>query len=147
MKNKKKHPLYNTWCEMKKRCYNPNAINYKNYGGRGITVCDEWKDNFEMFVYHMGPKPSPEHTLDRIDNDYIYCPENCKWSTKKEQQANRRQQSRPKNAKGYTYNKQAGKYQAQISVNGTMKFLGLYDCPLMARLAYTDALKELTNHA
>lgn len=84
------HPLYKCWTDMKYRTSNPNCPQYKDYGGRGITVCDEWKDDFWMFVYHVGPKPGPEYSLDRVDNDYIYCPENCKWSTQKEQMNNTR---------------------------------------------------------
>ena len=75
---------------MVQRCTNPNFRQWEDYGGRGITVCDEWRYDFEMFLYHMGPKPGPEYSLERVDNDYIYCPENCKWATRKEQQNNTR---------------------------------------------------------
>ena len=83
------HPLYQTWKSMKARCYYPGHISYYRYGARGITVCDEWLNDFWMFVYHIGPKPSSGHSLDRIDNDYIYCPENVRWATNKEQADNR----------------------------------------------------------
>lgn len=83
-----KHPLYNTWCDMKSRCNNPNNRSYRRYGGRGITVCDRWAGRFKNFLDDMGEKPSPLHSLDRIDNDKGYFPENCKWSTRQEQQLN-----------------------------------------------------------
>jgi len=78
------------WRMMKTRCYNPNYTHYKNYGGRGITVCDSWLNSFEAFYADMGPRPSMKHTLDRIDNSKGYSPDNCKWSTRSEQNRNHR---------------------------------------------------------
>ncbi|KKN27389.1 hypothetical protein LCGC14_0865170 [marine sediment metagenome] len=77
------------WYTMKQRCTNPNAINYHNYGGRGIKVL--YKD-FGEFLADVGPKPGPEYSIDRIDNDGHYEPGNCKWSTRSEQMKNRRWQ-------------------------------------------------------
>jgi hypothetical protein len=86
----KQTPEYRTWCDMKSRCSNPKAQQYKWYGGRGITVCERWRKSFEAFYEDMGPRPSPKHTLDRRDNEGPYSPENCKWSTWKEQGRNKR---------------------------------------------------------
>lgn len=84
------HSLYGTWIMMKHRCNNPNNIAYEYYGGRGISVCERWLHSFENFLEDMGEKPSAEHTLDRIDNNKGYSPNNCKWSTKSEQIINSR---------------------------------------------------------
>ena len=83
---------YRSWQSMKDRCYNPNYNQFKDYGGRGIIVCDRWKDSFENFFSDMGPKPSNKHSIDRIDNDGNYELGNCKWSTAREQVRNRRHQ-------------------------------------------------------
>ena len=74
---------------MRRRCSNPKSIGFKSYGGRGIRVCERW-DTFANFLADMGRKPSARHSIDRIDNDGDYEPDNCKWSTPKEQASNRR---------------------------------------------------------
>lgn len=138
--NKKDHYLYDTWREMRSRCNNPNHRYYINYGGRGITICPEWED-FWVFLTDMGDRPDGL-TLDRVNNELGYSAQNCKWSTRKEQTKNRRP-TRPHckpTAKGFVTRQ--SRHYAQIRLNGTMVHLGSFDCPLMAHLAYKDAVRE-----
>lgn len=86
---KRGEPEWQIWSQMKQRCSNPNNKQYKNYGARGITVCDRWKDSFANFYEDMGKRPD-NHSIDRIDNDKGYSPDNCKWIPNEEQSKNRR---------------------------------------------------------
>lgn len=84
---------YRTWQNIRRRCYRPTDKWYHNYGGRGIQVCSRWF-KFENFLTDMGRKPSPRHSIDRVDNDGNYEPSNCRWATPEEQTLNQRPRKR-----------------------------------------------------
>ena len=86
---KTKPPEWRTWETMIKRCYSPVTNDYELYGGAGITVCVEWRHNFEAFFAYIGPKPTPKHSIDRINSKGNYEPGNVRWATALEQNANR----------------------------------------------------------
>lgn len=83
-----KHPLFNIWKAMIQRCENPNHTWYKKYGGRGVSICARWREDFQAFAADMGDRPSMEHTVDRIDVNGNYEPGNVRWATQAEQMNN-----------------------------------------------------------
>jgi hypothetical protein len=81
---------YRAWVNMISRCENPKTPGWENYGGRGIAVCRRWRESVEAFYEDIGPRPSPQHSVDRIDNNGNYEPGNCRWATQHEQTRNMR---------------------------------------------------------
>lgn len=108
-------PEFRVWCKMRQRCDSPASADFKNYGGRGIKVCDRWQD-FAAFYSDMGSRPTPLHTIERVNNDIGYGPDNCVWATRAQQSVNRRPRSRASScSRGHpfdevnTYHRQDGK--------------------------------------
>ena len=119
-----KSPTYKCWDNMIQRCTNVNNPAYKNYGGRGIEVCEDWRD-FSNFYRDMGDVPSGL-SLDRADNNLGYSADNCKWSDRREQNSNRRNPTAPNKGntsgiKGIGWHKQLGKWR----VRRGNKYLGV----------------------
>jgi hypothetical protein len=124
-----KSPEYNSWDDMISRCYRPSHGSYKNYGARGIAVCQRWRDSFEAFLNDMGLKPSADYSIDRKDGNKGYAPDNCRWSTRHEQNSNRRphrKNKRGKYPKFVTFSR--GAYQVAVTVlgSGKQKYVGRF---------------------
>ena len=117
--------LYDTWYSMKRRCFNPNHIYYKNYGGRGITICERWlgKDGYKNFCEDMGERPEG-YTLDRVNNNGDYNPDNCRWASRLEQASNSRQ---CKGVAGVSYRKDKRKWRVRINIRGKEIFLSYFE--------------------
>ena len=136
--------LYNIWSILKDRVLNLKYKQYNDYGGRGITICDEWKNDFVPFYnWAMTNGYSDELSIDRIDNDGNYEPSNCRWTTRTIQSRNQRiQKNNTSGYKGVSYNKRLGKYKVQICVNKKIIYLGLYLNVIEGAIAYNNYIIE-----
>jgi len=130
---------YKSWHGMTQRCLNPKDKNFCNYGGRGITVCDKWK-TFEGFFEDMGYKPSKDYQIERLNNNLGYFKENCEWSTRSNQMANRRKPtSNTTGVVGVYLLKNKNRYSAEIVHNKKKHFLGNFDTLEEAKQARLEA--------
>ncbi len=118
---------YESWRGAKSRCDRPTHRRYKDYGGRGIKFCKEW-ETFGGFYADMGDKPSPQHSLDRIDNGGDYCKDNCRWATPTEQANNvRKRKDNKSGVVGVAWHKATKKWIAYGSRDGKQKYIGVFD--------------------
>lgn len=130
-KSKVDKKTYQCWLDMRQRCYNPNSKRYYTHGARGITICDRWLESYDNFLKDMDIKPEG-YSIDRINNDGNYEPNNCRWATSKQQASNRRTNNNV-TYKGITKN-----------VQEWSKDLGLSHAALSKRLRNWDLEKALT---
>jgi len=140
----KKHPIYNVWIEMRRRCYG-KCSQHKDYSGRGIKVCDEWKNSAKVFIEWAIPLWKKGLVLDRRDNDGNYCPENCRFITMADSNRNRRliDSTNKSGYRGVSF--QDGKWRSQIQVDGCKKHLGMFDSPVIAALRYDAEVYKLND--
>ena len=135
--------LYDIWGNIKGRVLNPKNKRYTDYGGRGITICEEWLDIHNFYDWAMSNGYSDELSIDRIDNDGNYCPENCRWVNSSIQNRNKRiSKNNTSGYKGVSYNKSRGKYIAKIYVNKKNIHLGYFQTAVEGAIAYNNYIIE-----
>ena len=135
--------IYSIWIDIKSRVFNSKSKSYNDYGGRGITLCDEWLDVQNFYDWAMLNGYSEDLTIDRIDNDGNYCPENCRWVTQTIQSRNQRmQKNNISGFKGVCFNKNKNKYIAQICVNNKNIYLGSFSMAVEGAIAYNNYIIE-----
>ena len=136
--------LYRIWANIKSRTLNPNYTYFHDYGGRGITICDEWKNDFMSFYkWAMSKGYSDELSIDRIDNDGSYYPENCRWTTRTIQSRNQRINKNNKSGyRGVSFVKAKNKYFACLFINKKSKSLGHFLTAVEGAIAYNNYIIE-----
>ena len=137
------HRLYKTWDNMMRRCHNKNTKTFKNYGGRGIIVCERWH-SVENFIDDMFPSFEEGLSLDRIDLNGNYEPDNCRWTTREIQARNTRkiQKNNTSGFRGVSWRKDIDKYRAYITINNKTIHLGYFYSPEQGALVYDTYVRE-----
>lgn len=129
---------YNIWKGITQRCVNKNSTGYKNYGGRGISISDDWR-KFDCFYKDMGEVPKGRYEIDRIDNDKGYCKENCRWILKEYNNYNSRGRKNSTSIyKGVSLDKQRNKWVSRIVYKGEKVFFKRFDSEIEAAKAYNE---------
>ena len=136
--------LYKIWTNMKNRTLNPKYKKYEDYGGRGIAICEEWKNDFMSFHdWAMSNGYSDELSIDRIDNDGGYSPDNCRWTTQTIQNRNQRiQKNNTSGYRGVSFRKDNNKYRAEIDIKSKRIRLGQFLTPVEGAIAYNNYIIE-----
>ena len=137
--NMSKTPIYKTWISMKARCFNLKDKDFNKYGGRRIKVCDRWRYSFQNFYEDMGDKPE-NMSLDRINVNGDYSPDNCRWATPRQQRVNRRPSHNSTGIMGITI--EHHKYRVRIKANGKYLHIGVFSDIEEAKKARALAEKE-----
>ena len=137
------HRVYKIWNSMMQRCSNPNDRAYKNYGDRGISVCERWKD-ISNFIEDMYPTYQEGLTIDREDTNGNYEPSNCRWTTREVQNRNTRvlQINNTSGYRGVSWNKRREKFIVKIGVNSKYKTLGAFNDAISGAIAYNNYVIE-----
>jgi hypothetical protein len=139
-------PEWRAWMSMRQRVRSKHPNHTSSYRDRGITVCEEWENDFLNFYEDMGPMPSGKNSLDRVDNSKGYFKDNCRWANTREQQSNtRRTENAVSKYVGVTFHKGSKKWRARIEIQKEQLNLGLYEEEIEAAEAYKKALSIIEN--